>query len=82
LNNFGEGDIQGVAEMQNNFNHELLASCRNVDRSDGDFIKYGIQGCIFKMCQNFAYEVVGQRRRLKAIKKNCTSTIMSFYFLT
>jgi hypothetical protein len=31
------------------------------------FIKYGIQGYIFKMCQNFTYEVVAQRRRLKAI---------------
>jgi hypothetical protein len=30
---------------------------------------YDIQGCIFKMCRNFTYEVVGQRRRLKAIKK-------------
>jgi hypothetical protein len=28
-----------------------------------------IQGCIFKMCPSFTYEVVGQRRRLKAIKK-------------
>jgi hypothetical protein len=28
-----------------------------------------VQGCIFKMCRNFTYEVVGQRRRLKAIKK-------------
>jgi hypothetical protein len=33
------------------------------------FIKYDIQGCIFKMCRNFTYEVVGQRRKLKAIKK-------------
>jgi hypothetical protein len=32
------------------------------------FIKYDIQGCIFKICRNFTYEVVGQRRRLKAIK--------------
>jgi hypothetical protein len=39
------------------------------------FIKYDIQGRIFKMCQNFTYEVVGQRRKLKAIKKNCTSKI-------
>jgi hypothetical protein len=30
------------------------------------FIKHDIQG-------NFTYEVVGQRRRLKAIKKNCSS---------
>jgi hypothetical protein len=29
----------------------------------------GIQGCIFKMCRNFIYEVVRQRKRLKAIKK-------------
>jgi hypothetical protein len=34
------------------------------------FIKYNIQRCIFKMCRNFTYEVVGQRRRLKTIKKN------------
>jgi hypothetical protein len=34
------------------------------------FMKYDIQGCIFKMCRNFTYEVVEQRRRLKAIKKN------------
>jgi hypothetical protein len=33
------------------------------------FIKYDIQGCIFKMCRNFTYEFVGQRRRLKATKK-------------
>jgi hypothetical protein len=33
------------------------------------FIKHDIQGCIFKMCRNFTYEVVGQRRKLKAIKK-------------
>jgi hypothetical protein len=31
------------------------------------------KGCIFKMCRNSTYEAVGQRRRLKAIKKNCTS---------
>jgi hypothetical protein len=29
------------------------------------FIKHDIQGCIFKMCRNFTYEVVGQRRKLK-----------------
>jgi hypothetical protein len=29
----------------------------------------GMQGCIFKMWRNFTYEGVGQRRRLKAIKK-------------
>jgi hypothetical protein len=33
------------------------------------FIKHDIQRCIFKMCRNFTYEVVGQRRKLKAIKK-------------
>jgi hypothetical protein len=37
------------------------------------FIKYDIQGCIFKMCRNFTYGVVGQRRKLKTIKKNCSS---------
>jgi hypothetical protein len=37
------------------------------------FIKHDKQGCIFKMCRNFTYEVVGQRRKLKAIKKNCSS---------
>jgi hypothetical protein len=38
------------------------------------FIKHDIQGCIFKMCRTFTYEVVGQRRKLiKAIKKNCSS---------
>jgi hypothetical protein len=26
--------------------------------------------CILKICLNFTYEVVGQRRRLKAVKKN------------
>jgi hypothetical protein len=36
------------------------------------FIKHDIQGYIFKMCRNFTYEVVGQRRKLKAIKKNCS----------
>jgi RecA/RadA recombinase len=25
------------------------------------------------MCRNFTYEVVGQRRKLKVIKKNCSS---------
>jgi hypothetical protein len=33
------------------------------------FIKYDIQGRISKMCRNFTYKVVGQRRKLKAIKK-------------
>jgi hypothetical protein len=33
------------------------------------FIKYDIQGRIFQMCRNLTYEVVGQRRRLKAKKK-------------
>jgi hypothetical protein len=33
------------------------------------FIKHDIPGCIFKMCRNFTYEVVEQRRKLKAIKK-------------
>jgi hypothetical protein len=28
-----------------------------------------VQGCIFKMYRNFTYEVVGQRRKLKAVKK-------------
>jgi hypothetical protein len=32
------------------------------------FIKYDrYTGCIFKMCRNFTYEVIGQRRKLKAI---------------
>jgi hypothetical protein len=34
-----------------------------------------LQGCILKMCRNFTYEVVGQRRRLKATIKNRTSKI-------
>jgi hypothetical protein len=42
-------------------------------KSGVHFIKHDIQGCIFKMCRNFTYEVVGQRRKLKAIKKNCSS---------
>jgi hypothetical protein len=29
-----------------------------------------IYGCIFKMWRNFTYEVLGLRRKLKAIKKN------------
>jgi hypothetical protein len=33
------------------------------------FIKCDTEGVFFKMCRNFNYEVVGQRRRLKAIKK-------------
>jgi hypothetical protein len=36
---------------------------------------YKIQRCILKMCRNFTYQVVGQRRRLKATIKNCTSKI-------
>jgi hypothetical protein len=31
------------------------------------FYKILYTGCIFKMCRNFIYEVVGQRRRLKVI---------------
>jgi hypothetical protein len=34
------------------------------------FIKYDIQGCIIKIYRNFTYEVLGQRRRLKATIKN------------
>jgi hypothetical protein len=37
------------------------------------FIKHDIQGCIFKMCRNFTYEVEEQRKRLTAILKNCSS---------
>jgi hypothetical protein len=44
------------------------------------FIKYDIQGCIFKMCRNFTYEVVGQRRRLKAIKKSTSKIKCHFIF--
>jgi hypothetical protein len=33
------------------------------------FIKHDIQGCIFKMYRNFTCEIVGQRRKQKAIKK-------------
>jgi hypothetical protein len=39
------------------------------------FIKHDIQGCIFKMCRNFTYELMEQRRRLKAIKKNVVQKI-------
>jgi hypothetical protein len=37
------------------------------------FYKILYTRCIFKMCQNFTYEVVGQRRRLKAFLKNRSS---------
>jgi hypothetical protein len=40
---------------------------------------YIIQGCILKMCRNFTYEVVGQRRRLKVTIKNCISKIKYFF---
>jgi hypothetical protein len=40
------------------------------------FIKYDIHtGYIFKICRNFTYEVMGQRRRLKAVKTKFTSKI-------
>jgi hypothetical protein len=39
------------------------------------FYKIRYTGCILKICRNFTYEVVGQRRRLKAVKKNFTSKI-------
>jgi hypothetical protein len=39
------------------------------------FYKIRYTRCIFKICRNFTYEVVGQRRRLKAVKKKCTSKI-------
>jgi hypothetical protein len=32
------------------------------------------------MCRNFTYEVVGQRRKLKAIKKNCSSKNVILFF--
>jgi hypothetical protein len=45
------------------------------------FTKYDIQGCILKMCRNFTYEVVVQRRRLKAtIKKNSSKIKCQFSF--
>jgi hypothetical protein len=44
------------------------------------FIKYDIQGCIFKMCRNFTYEVVGQRKGLKAIKKNVPQKLTVILF--
>jgi hypothetical protein len=37
------------------------------------FYKILYTWCIFKMCRNFTYEVVGHRKRPKAIKKNCSS---------
>jgi hypothetical protein len=40
--------------------------------------KYALKqgtGCIFKICRNFTYEVMGQRRRLKAVKKKFSSKI-------
>jgi hypothetical protein len=36
--------------------------------------------CIFKICPNFTYEVVGQRRRLKAIKKKLAQKINVILF--
>jgi hypothetical protein len=44
------------------------------------FIKHDIQGCIFKMCRNFTYEVVGQRRKLNAIKKIVAQKINVVFF--
>jgi hypothetical protein len=44
------------------------------------FIKHDIQGCIFKMCRNFIYEVVGQRRKLNAIKKKVAQKINVILF--
>jgi hypothetical protein len=53
---------------------EEIKMVEEVLKSGVHFIKHDdIQGCIFKMCRNFIYEVVGQRKRLKAIKKNCSS---------
>jgi hypothetical protein len=52
---------------------EEIKMVEEVLESGVHFIKHDIQGCIFKMCRNFTYEVVGQRRKLKAIKKNCSS---------
>jgi hypothetical protein len=48
---------------------EEIKMVEEVLESGVHFIKHDIQGCIFKMCRNFTYEVVGQRRKLKAIKK-------------
>jgi hypothetical protein len=56
--------------------HYTLYKYLKNSKSNGvHLLKYDIQGCMFKMCPNFTYEVVGQRRRLKAIKKYCTSKI-------
>jgi hypothetical protein len=44
------------------------------------FIKYDIEGCIFKICRDFTCKVVGQRRRLKAIKKIVPQKIRLFIF--
>jgi hypothetical protein len=41
------------------------------------FYKILYTGCIFKMCRNFIYEVVEQRRRLKAIKKIVAKKIVA-----
>jgi hypothetical protein len=43
------------------------------------FIKYDrYTGCIFKLCRNFTYEVVEQRRRLKAIVAQKINVILFF----
>jgi hypothetical protein len=65
-------DVQGVPEMDGKI--LTTSSWLHVELGKNIqkillFLKYDIQGCIFKMCRNFTYEVVGQRRRLKAIKK-------------
>jgi hypothetical protein len=39
-----------------------------------------LQGCIFKMCRNFTYEIVGQRRTLKAIKKIVAQKLKAILF--
>jgi hypothetical protein len=44
------------------------------------FIKHDTQWCIFKMCANFTNEVVGQRRKLKAIKKKIAQKINVILF--
>jgi hypothetical protein len=39
-----------------------------------------IYRCIFKICRNLTYEVVGQRRRLKAIKKKLSQKLNVILF--
>jgi hypothetical protein len=63
--NVGQDSVSGIVRQCEVTSRKY--DLKQGNRIDVRFIKYDIQGCIFKMCRNFIYEVVEHRRDLKKL---------------